>query len=80
VFTIKHRLIILALSATQTEQDRMKIHKRVVIGVKVTAYNDSNVDWVISSVEYGEMRFYRNLFTMAEAIDFYVRLKKTLYA
>jgi phosphoribosyl 1,2-cyclic phosphodiesterase len=52
----------------------MKIHKRTVIGVEVTAYNDSNVDWVISSVEYGELRFERKHFTLNEAIEFYIKL------
>ena len=52
----------------------MKIHKRTVIGVEVTAYNDSNAEWVISSDKHGTMRFNRNHFTMTEAIDLYIRI------
>lgn len=52
----------------------MKIHKRLLQGVAVTAYKDSNVDWVVMSVEHDTMRFPCNRFTMAEAIEFYMRL------
>ena len=59
----------------QTNKDReMKIHKRTLQGVALTVYNDSNVDWVIQSVENGTMRFDRKYFTMSEAIDFYLRI------
>jgi hypothetical protein len=51
----------------------MKIHKRIINGLAVTAYNDSNVEWVVESAEHSPMRFNRNRWTMAEAIDFYVR-------
>jgi hypothetical protein len=52
----------------------MKIHKRTLQDVALTVYNDSNVDWVIQSVENGTMRFDRKYFTMSEAIDFYLRI------
>jgi hypothetical protein len=52
----------------------MKIYKRFIAGLIITAYNDSNIEWVVSSKEYSEIRFNRNHFTMSEAIDFYTRI------
>lgn len=51
----------------------MKIHKRIIAGLAITVYNDSNIYWVIESAEHSPMRFNRNHWTMAEAIDFYIR-------
>ena len=52
----------------------MKIHKRLLQDIAITIYNDSDVEWVVSSVKHGTMRFNRNHFTMTEAIEFYVRI------
>ena len=52
----------------------MKIHKKIISGLVLTVYNDSNIEWVIESTEHGAMRFKRNHFTMAEALDFYIRI------
>jgi len=52
----------------------MKIHNRFLQEVAITVYNDSDIEWVVSSEEHGTMRFNRNHFTMSEAIDLYVRI------
>jgi hypothetical protein len=52
----------------------MKIHKKIIGGLVLTVYNDSNIQWVVESTEHGAMRFNRNHFTMAEALDFYIRI------
>jgi hypothetical protein len=56
------------------EQDDMKIHKRFLQKIALTVYNDSDIEWVVSSDKHGTMRFNRNHFTMTEAFDLYIRI------
>jgi hypothetical protein len=53
----------------------MKIHKKIISGLVLTVYNDSNIQWVVESTEHGLMRFNCNHFTMSEALDFYIRIR-----
>ncbi len=48
----------------------MKIYTRTINNIKVTAYNDSNVDWVVKAGDMSTQRFPKNKFTMKEAMKF----------
>lgn len=52
----------------------MKIHNRFLQEIAITVYNDTDIEWVVSSEEHGTMRFNRNHFTMTEAIELYIRI------
>ena len=46
----------------------MRIYKREINGIKVTAYNDSGVDWVVEVVGGSIWMFPQNKFTMKESM------------
>lgn len=50
----------------------MKINNHERNGMKVTAYNDSNVDWVVQGGGHTVHRFPKNKFTMRSACEFYI--------
>lgn len=52
----------------------MRITKKEINGIKYQAYNDSNVEWVVSCDNHSLMRFDKRKFTMKEAIEFYRRI------
>ena len=48
----------------------MRISKKQINGVKVTAYNDSGVEWVVQAGDMEEQRYPKNKFTMKHAVTF----------
>lgn len=48
----------------------MKVHTKTLNGLKVTAYNDSGVEWVVQAGDMLEQRFPKNKFTMKAAMQF----------
>lgn len=52
----------------------MKLFTKTIYGIKVTAYNDSNVEWVVKAGDMTEQRFDKNKFNMREAMEFKARL------
>jgi len=52
----------------------MRIHKKTIKGLKVEAYNDSNIEWVVQVEGRGAQRFDKRKWSMNEAILFAVSL------
>ncbi|MCP4483727.1 MAG: hypothetical protein GY823_04070 [Flavobacteriaceae bacterium] len=50
----------------------MKVHNKQRNGMKVTVYNDSNVDWVVMGGGHTAHRFPCRMFTMKTAWEFYI--------
>ncbi len=48
----------------------MRIFKKQINGVKVTAYNDSGVEWVVQAGDMAPQRYPKNKFTMKHAMTF----------
>ena len=48
----------------------MKIHTKTIKGLKVTAYNDSNAEWVVQAEGFEVYRFDKREFTMKAAMEF----------
>ena len=51
----------------------MTTHKKTIQGKLLTAYNDSNVEWVITFNGHTD-RYPKNKWTMKDAISFMVEL------
>ncbi len=53
----------------------MKIHNKIINGVKIKAYNDSNAEWVIQ-VEGSEIvhRFDKRKWSMKQAVEFAAKI------
>lgn len=47
----------------------MRIYKKQIKGVKVTAYNDSGIEWVVQAGDLSEIRYPKNKFTMKHAME-----------
>lgn len=52
----------------------MRVTKKQIGKIQVTAYNDSNIEWVVSSKGFSTQRFAKNKWTMKDAISFYCEL------
>jgi len=52
----------------------MRIHKKEIEGIKVTAYNDSNSEWVVQAGDMTEQRFPINAWTMKDAMELAARI------
>lgn len=59
----------------------MKKYCRSVMGIDINAYNDSNVEWVVSGgcncglkCSVCSMRFPKRKFTMRQAMEFYAEI------
>jgi len=52
----------------------MKTYKNIIHGVKVEAYNDSNVEWVVTAGSMGPQRFEKSKWTMKDAMEFAARI------
>lgn len=57
----------------------MRVHKRKVNGLELRAYNDSNIEWVVSCKGSGiTHRFDKRKWSMSAAIDFVAVLSEGL--
>lgn len=60
----------------------MKVFTKVIEGFEMTGYNDSNVDWVVKSVDSdGQSRsctYSKKSFTLKAAFDFHNRLYRNM--
>ena len=54
----------------------MRIHTTEINGTKIESYNDSNIEWVVSSVGHSTLRFGKKEFTMKHAVEFYSELMR----
>lgn len=54
----------------------MRRYYKQYYSIQITAYNDSGVDWVLSSItnEYKSESFPIKRFTLKQAFDFYIEL------
>ncbi len=53
----------------------MKVHKKVINGLVIKAYNDSNSEWVVSCEGFETVhRFDKRKWSMKNAIDFVAEL------
>jgi hypothetical protein len=52
----------------------MKVTTKTLYGVKVTAYNDSNSEWVVQAGGTSEQRFGKKYWTMKDAMEFAARI------
>ena len=53
----------------------MKVHKKVINGLSIKAYNDSNCEWVVSCEGLETVhRFDKRAWTMKDAINFVAEL------
>lgn len=60
--------------STETNQgEKMRIYKRETNGLKVSVYNDSNIDWVVEDKRElgGVYRYAVSSFTMKRAVEFH---------
>ena len=54
----------------------MKINQKEIYGIRVTAYNDSNVEWVVQAGDMEEQRFDMKVWSMIDAMEFAARVAK----
>ena len=47
----------------------MKIHTKIIKGLKVTAYNDSNAEWVVQVEGFSTYFFDKRKITMKDAMQ-----------
>tara|TARA_B100000768_G_scaffold130189_1_gene120776 strand:- start:844 stop:1017 length:174 start_codon:yes stop_codon:yes gene_type:complete len=47
----------------------MKIHTKTINGLHITAYNDSNAEWVVQVEGFSTYRFDKRKFTMKDAMQ-----------
>lgn len=52
----------------------MRVYKKEIYGIKVTAYNDSNAEWVVNAGDWSQQRFDKRKWTMKHAMEFAARL------
>ena len=52
----------------------MKTFTKTIHGVKVTAYNDSNIEWVVQAGEMSEQRFDKRKWSMKDAMELAARI------
>lgn len=52
----------------------MKIYRKKINGIKVSAYNDSNVEWVVQAGGFSAQRFPKNKFSMRDAMEFMAKV------
>jgi GH24 family phage-related lysozyme (muramidase) len=52
----------------------MRIYRKEIEGIKVTAYNDSDCEWVVQAGDMLEQRFPINAWTMKDAMDLAARI------
>ena len=52
----------------------MKVHTKEINRIKVTAYNDSNTEWVVQAGDMTEQRFDKKVWSMTEAMEFAARI------
>lgn len=64
------------LGAIQTRQrkNKMKTTTKTIHGIKVTAYNDSNTEWVVQAGDMTEQRFDKKDWSMNDAMEFAARM------
>ena len=56
----------------------MRIRRLTHKNTDIRSYNDSGVEWVVSSDKMSTQRFPMNKWTQKEAIDLYIRLMDNL--
>jgi len=52
----------------------MKVYEKNIHGIKVKAYNDSNVEWVVQAGDMEEQRFDKKDWSMQDAMEFAARI------
>ncbi len=57
----------------------MRINKITLNNMIVTAYNDSNVEWVVQGGGHTPHRFPKNKFTMKKACEFYIEIFESVW-
>ena len=54
----------------------MRTFTKTIYGVKVTAYNDSNIEWVVQAGDMSEQRFEKRKWTMKDSMEFAARIAR----
>lgn len=52
----------------------MKTTTKIIHGIEVTAYNDSNSEWVVQAGDMIEQRFDKKDWSMKDAMEFAARI------
>ena len=52
----------------------MRVNTKIIEGIKVTAYNDSNIEWVVQAGDMSEQRFNKRKWSMKESMEFTARM------